>query len=160
MKGKMIAAALLLSLFVVAPPPLANAAEMSTSEIESELICLCGCGQTIKSCPHENCGFAVPARSRIASLVKSGKTKEEIVEIFIKQYGEEVLAAPKKEGFNLLGYIMPFVAFILAGGLIMVIIRSWAAKGVRDEEETLPMTRDDFGSDIDRKIEKELEEMD
>lgn len=130
------------------------------SEVEETLMCLCGCGQTIKNCPHENCGFAVPARRRIASYINEGKNKPEIIDIFLKQYGEEVLAAPKKEGFNLLGYIMPFAALMAAAALIMVLLRNWAAIGIKDEEETLPLTKEDFGSEIDKKIEKELEEMD
>lgn len=151
---------LLLSLFAFSLPAANLSAATSQSEVEETLICLCGCGQTIKNCPHENCGFAIPAQEKIASYVKSGKSKEEILDIFMKQYGDEVLAMPKKEGFNLLGYIMPFVALIMAAGLIVVTIRSWTAKGAEDEEKTLPKTKEDFGSDIDKKIEKELEEMD
>ena len=130
------------------------------SEVEETLICLCGCGQTIKNCPHENCGFAIPARERIASLIDSGKNKDEIIAVFLDKYGDEVLAAPRKEGFNLLGYIMPFAALLASAALIVMVVKSWAARGIRDEEETIPMAKKDFGSDIDRKIEKEIEDMD
>lgn len=130
------------------------------SEIEEALICLCGCGQTVKNCPHENCGFAVPAREKIMAYIGEGKSREEIMQLFVGKYGEEVLATPSKKGFNLLGYLMPFVALILAAGLIMAVIRQWTSKGSRDEEITLEKSKTDFGSDMDRKIEKELEEMD
>lgn len=130
------------------------------SEVEESLICLCGCGQTVKNCPHENCGFAVPARAKIMAYLNEGKTREEVMELFVSKYGEEVLATPSKKGFNLLGYVMPFVALVLAAGIIMIIIKKWTSTGIRDEEVTLEKTKEDFGSDIDRKIEKELEEMD
>ena len=130
------------------------------SEIEEALICLCGCGQTVKNCPHENCGFAIPAREKMVNYIEEGKNKREIMELFVKKYGEEVLATPSKKGFNLLGYIMPFLALIVAAGLIMVVIRQWTSKGIKDEETILEKRAEDFGTDIDKKIEKELEEMD
>ncbi|MDT8317713.1 MAG: cytochrome c-type biogenesis protein CcmH [bacterium] len=141
-------------------PSTTYAAHPLQNDIEEAMICLCGCGQTIKSCPHQNCGYAIPARARIDKYLNEGKNKAEILDIFVDQYGEEALATPKKEGFNLLGYIMPFAVLAFAGALIMIIIRKWTNKGLRDEEDTLVMSKKDFGSDIDKQIEKELEEMD
>lgn len=124
------------------------------------MICLCGCGQTVKNCPHENCGFAIPARTRMTALINEGKSKEEIMQIFLDKYGDEIFAAPPKKGFNLVGYIMPFAALLAAAGLLFVIVRSWAAKGMRDEEKTLPKAASDADSALDKKIEEELEELD
>lgn len=142
------------------PYPASISAGDIQSELEETLICLCGCGQTIKSCPHQNCGFAIPAKAKIEAYLREGKTKEEIIDAFLAQNGEEVLATPKKEGFNLLGYLMPFIVLIGAAGIIIFIIRGWTKTGIDDEEKTLPMAKDDFGSDIDKQIEKELEERD
>lgn len=149
----------ILLFFVLAAPAYSEITPLQ-SEIEEAIICLCGCGQTVKNCPHENCGFAVPARNKIISYLAEGKSKSEIMDLFVNKYGEEVLATPSKKGFNLLGYIMPFVALIVSGGLIMIIIKKWTTTGIKDEESTLERTRQDFGSEIDKKIEKELEEMD
>ena len=161
MKMKMMAAFFIcLSLVFASIPISSHAAHPLQSELEAAMICLCGCGQTIKDCPHQNCGYAIPARKKIKDHLEEGKTKAEILDIFVAKYGEEALATPPKKGFNLLGYIMPFVVLLFAGVLIMVIIRKWTARGLRDEEDTLPMTKTDFGSDIDKQIEKELEEMD
>ena len=130
------------------------------SEVEAEMMCLCGCGQTVKNCPHENCGFAVPARKQIATLVNEGKTKKEIFDFFVNKYGEEILSAPRKQGFNLIGYIMPFAALLAAAALIMVIIKSWTGRGIKDEEETLPEARQDKDPELDRLVEDELKEID
>ena len=150
----------LLSLGFGFTPSTTYAAHPLQSELEETMICLCGCGQTIKNCPHQNCGYAIPARARIAAYLDEGKSRSEILDIFVTQYGEEALATPTKKGFNLLGYIMPFVVLILAGALIMVIVKKWTARGLRDEEDTLPKTKSDFGSEMDKQLEKELEEMD
>lgn len=141
-------------------PSTTYAAHPLQNDLEEAMTCLCGCGQTIKNCPHQNCGYAIPARKRVDTYLNEGKSKAEILDIFVTQYGEEALATPTKKGFNLLGYIMPFAVLLIAGVVIMIIIRKWTAKGLRDEEDTLSMTKNDFGSDIDKQIEKELEEMD
>ena len=109
----------------------AEADKLKIGKLTETMMCLCGCGQTIKNCPHVNCGFAIPARKRMATLLAEGKSVTEILEIYLKQYGDEILAAPQKKGFNLIGYIMPFVAIFIAAGAIFMVLRSWAAKGMK-----------------------------
>jgi cytochrome c-type biogenesis protein CcmH len=130
------------------------------SEVEEALICQCGCGIVLKHCPHENCGFAIPARQDIAELIKEGKKRDEIIEIFVKQYGQKALAAPKKEGFNLLGYILPFLALIGAAFFVSRVIKTWTSRGLREEEKVLEHLPEDKGSELDRKIEEELKKLD
>lgn len=130
------------------------------SEVEEALICQCGCGIVLKHCPHQNCGFAIPARQFIAENIKKGKTKEEIVEMFVKRYGQKALAAPKKEGFNILGYLFPFIAFIVAAFILSRIIKSWTSRGIREEEKVLDHLPEDAGSELDKKIEEELKKLD
>lgn len=129
-------------------------------EVEEALICQCGCGIVLKHCPHQNCGFAIPARQYIADLINEGKDKDEIIEIFLKQYGQKALAAPKKEGFNLLGYILPFIALIAAAFFLSRVIKSWTSRGAREEEKVLEHLPEDKGSELDKKIEEELKKLD
>lgn len=129
-------------------------------EVEEALICQCGCGIVLKHCPHQNCGFAIPAREYIAKLIKEGKKRDEIIDIFVKQYGQKALAAPKKEGFNILGYILPFIALIGAAFFISRVIKSWTSRGMREEEKVLEHLPEDAGSELDKKIEEELKKLD
>jgi cytochrome c-type biogenesis protein CcmH len=130
------------------------------SEIEEAMVCQCGCGIVLKHCPHQNCEFAIPARKLIAQLLKEGKKKDEVIDIFVKQFGQKVLAAPKKEGFNILGYVLPFVAFIVAAFFISRVIKTWTSRGVREEEKVLEHLPEDAGSELDKKIEEELKKLD
>src|SRR4051812_26956947 len=82
----------------------------TTQEVEESLSCQCGCGLTVHSCNHLQCGFAVPAKQTIAEQVSQGKGKEEIVAAFVVRYGEKVLSAPTTSGFNLAAWITPFLA--------------------------------------------------
>jgi cytochrome c-type biogenesis protein CcmH len=44
-----------------------------------------------------------------------GKAQEEILQAYVAQYGERILARPTKEGFHLLAWILPFVALVVGG---------------------------------------------
>jgi len=105
---------------------------VTTQEVEEALTCQCGCGLTVHSCNHLQCGFAVPAKKTIAELVSQGKGKEEITTYFVSGdgnfsgYGEKVLSAPTTAGFNLAAWITPFLALLIGGVLIGAISLRWA----------------------------------
>ncbi|MBM2838283.1 MAG: hypothetical protein HW415_908 [Deltaproteobacteria bacterium] len=130
-------------------------------EVEEAIMCQCGCGIVLKHCPHQNCGYAIPARRYITDLIKEGKGKEEIIDIFVKRDGLKVLATPKKEGFNLIGYILPFIALLGAAFFVSRVIKTWTSRGTREEEKVLEQHRpEDKGSELDKKIEEELKKLD
>ena len=61
----------------------------------------------------------------VMALVSGGYTAQEIIDAFVGVYGERVLMAPPAAGFNLLGWVAPFVA--LGGGalVVSVLLRNW-----------------------------------
>lgn len=52
-------------------------------------------------------------------MVESGKTAQEVIDAFVARHGEMVLMAPKKEGFNLLGYFLPGAAIASVGAWLI-----------------------------------------
>ncbi len=68
-------------------------------------------------------------RGAISLALKQGKSADEIVASLISKYGEEVLAAPTKKGFNLTAWITPFLAIVIGGVTIFFILKAWAFKG-------------------------------
>jgi cytochrome c-type biogenesis protein CcmH len=113
---------------------------VTTQEVEEALTCQCGCGLTVHSCNHLQCGFAVPAKQTILELVKQGKTKEEITATFVTRYGEKVLSAPTTSGFNLAAWITPFLAVIVGGVLVGVISLRWTRHRSHDGGNKAPET--------------------
>lgn len=105
----------------------ASAEEPSTlDEIAKDLICQCGCGLTVDACGGAmECGVADQMRQVIAARLSQGETKPQILNFFVGQYGEKVQAAPKKEGFNLTAWVLPFVAIAAGGGLIYIVLMRW-----------------------------------
>lgn len=109
-------------LLIIAAASLAQTASNQQSlayRIGDKLACLCGaCNNTVATCPMLECHFARPAKDRIARELAAGKSEDEIIAGFKKDYGLQILAAPPTEGFHLLGYVMPFIAIAL--GLMAV----------------------------------------
>jgi cytochrome c-type biogenesis protein CcmH/NrfF len=100
-----------LILFVAAFCFAQNPSELVTPEIRrpgDKLACLCkSCKNTVAACPMVGCGYANPARIRIAALQSEGKGDQEIIDIFVKERGLQALAVPPAEGFNRLAWVMP-----------------------------------------------------
>ena len=65
----------------------------------------------------------------IIALVEGGYGAQEIIDAFVDSYGEKVLMAPTKSGFNLVGWTMPFGALLVGGGMLAVLLRRWRRRG-------------------------------
>ena len=111
----------------------------TTQEVEEALTCQCGCGLTVHSCNHLQCGFAVPAKQTIAEQVSQGVGKEEVVATFVARYGEKVLSAPTTSGFNLAAWLTPFLAVLGGGVLIGVTSLRWTRHRPHNELEKSPI---------------------
>ncbi|MEE9567819.1 MAG: cytochrome c-type biogenesis protein CcmH, partial [Candidatus Binatia bacterium] len=61
----------------------------------------------------------------IRERLEAGESPEAVKAYFVERYGEWILLAPKKEGFNLLVWVLPFLG--LAGGAVVlfVVMRRW-----------------------------------
>lgn len=95
-------------------------------EVERLLSCPCPCTLDVFTCRTSMpCGFSPRMHADVAALVDGGYSGEEIVDAFRRAYGEKVLMAPEAKGFNLLGYLMPFMAIGGGGVLLAAMLRRW-----------------------------------
>lgn len=92
--------------------------------IESRLKCTCGCNLDIFTCRTTDftCGVSPQLHLEVVELYQAGNSPDEVVEAFVARYGEEVLMAPKPEGFNLAGYLVPGLAVLVAGGALATVL--------------------------------------
>jgi cytochrome c-type biogenesis protein CcmH len=94
--------------------------------VEEKLRCTCGCNLSVYTCRTTDftCTTSPAMHQRVVELVEQKKSAQEILDAFVAQYGESVLMAPPREGFNLLGYVVPGILITLVGGgLAWVIAR-------------------------------------
>jgi cytochrome c-type biogenesis protein CcmH len=111
-------------------PAKSSTPSMSTEamdELEHHIHCMCGCNLDIFTCRTTDFTCPVsPAMHRdVMALVNGGHSAQEIIDAFVDVYGERVLMEPKKSGFNLTGYITPFVALGGGAALIVALLKRW-----------------------------------
>ncbi|GBD26094.1 Cytochrome c-type biogenesis protein CcmH [bacterium HR30] len=145
-------------LSVVVPSAQAqNSPAASFQEIEESLTCQCGCGLTVHSCNHVDCGSALPLRKEIREQMALGKSKEEILRYFEAKYGEKILSSPTTRGFNLLAWIAPFFAVAVGGVFLVWTLRRWMRVGNRTAADLSPDQSRSPDLAEDERLRQELE---
>lgn len=96
-------------------------------------------------------------RAQIRDQLAEGWTDQQIIDYFVAQYGERVLAEPQRKGFTSLVWLLPVIALLLGLGIVYEILRNWrkqkAAPAASRPTPQIPR-------EILEKIEREIREMD
>ncbi|HEX9580752.1 MAG TPA: cytochrome c-type biogenesis protein CcmH [Gemmatimonadales bacterium] len=89
--------------------------------IEEKLRCTCGCNLSVYTCRTTDftCDTSPAMHKEVVGLVEQAKSAEEILQIFVSQYGETVLMAPPRRGFNLAAYFVPGLAILVTGAVLV-----------------------------------------
>ncbi len=92
--------------------------------IEEQLRCTCGCNLDVYTCRTTDftCATSPAMHRQVVQLIESGSTAQEVIDAFVAEYGELVLMAPKKEGFNIVGYVLPGVVITAVGAMMLWIL--------------------------------------
>jgi cytochrome c-type biogenesis protein CcmH len=107
---------LLLALALTAAAPRA-----SLTDIEDEVMCLeCGTALNVS-----NSQVADQEREFIAELIGQGKTKQQVKDALVAEYGPRVLAEPSDDGFQLTAWVVPVLAALGAVALVALTARRW-----------------------------------
>lgn len=95
--------------------------------LEHKISCPCPCTLDIFTCRTSMpCGFSPAMHRDVMTLVEGGHSADEILAAFEGVYGEQVLMAPKKAGFNWAGYLMPFAALGTGAVVLGAMMRRWS----------------------------------
>lgn len=134
-----------------------TATRLVTPEIRrvgDKLACKCGsCNNTVATCQMLECHYSLPAREKIGSMQKAGASDQAIVDTFVKESGLAALASPPAEGFNLLGWIMPFIAICFG----LVAVAMWFKRMSRPKlaaSQVEPVIDRKYQQRIDRELEE------
>jgi cytochrome c-type biogenesis protein CcmH len=90
--------------------------------IARELYCPVCENVPLDVCPTQACE---QWRGVIRDKLAEGWTEEQIQQYFVDQYGARVLATPPVEGFSVLVYILPPLAFILGAFILYRAFLAW-----------------------------------
>jgi cytochrome c-type biogenesis protein CcmH len=121
-------------------------------EIEDNLIAPCCWSQPVSQHYSE---ASDKIREEVHAMVAAGKSRDEILNHYVAQYGDRILAAPRVKGFNLLAYVLPWAALLLGGWMLIVLLRKLRKPAPVTIPAPIPDAR--YSAAVEKEI-KELEE--
>jgi len=96
-------------------------------------------------------------RAQIRDQMAEGWSDQQIIDYFVAQYGQRVLAEPQRKGFTSLVWFLPLVAVLLGLGIVYEILKNWRKqKPAPAVSAPLPQISDETL----QKIEREIRDMD
>jgi len=113
--------ALLAALVVAAPAAAAPVQRTTLADVEDEVMCvLCGTALNISESSQ-----ADRERAFIRSQIRQGKTKEQVKQALVGQYGPAVLAMPQGGGFNIAAWLVPAALVLALVAGLAVLVPRW-----------------------------------
>ena len=96
-------------------------------------------------------------RAQIRDQLSEGWTDQQVIDYFVAQYGERVLAEPQRKGFTSLVWFLPLIVVLVGLGIVYEILRNW-----RKQKPVLvtAVPTPAIPEAVREKIERELQEMD
>lgn len=135
-------------LMFVAAATAAQAQQPSLPDIEDEVMCVeCGTVLSVSSSP-----VAQQERDFIRKQIAAGKTKQQIKDALVAEYGEGVLATPKADGFNASLWLVPIALALLAVAGLVVALRKWSRRVPEPEQELPPPLSDEDARRLDAEL--------
>jgi cytochrome c-type biogenesis protein CcmH len=147
-----LAAALLVASVLVAPAA-ASERHPTLGELEGEVMCPT-CKTTLDQ---SNAPVANRIRQFISARIAAGDTESQIKAKLVAQFGPAILAEPSKHGFNLLAWVLPFVAIGVGAAVLGWLVWRWS-RGRRGAPASAGGPPID--PELDRRVDEELARFD
>ena len=120
----------------LAPAATASDLEAQVRDIARELRCPVCQGLSVGDSPSE---LANEMRALVREQLQQGKTSAEVLDYFVQRYGEWILLAPPKHGFNLVIWVLPFVLLPIGGAAVYWGARRWVRRSAAAESPSQPL---------------------
>lgn len=94
-------------------------------------------------------------RAQIRDQLSRGWSERQIIDYFVAQYGERVLAEPRRKGFTSLVWVLPMIGVLLGLTIVWQVLKGWRVS----QDIPPPLTPSQPDPQILEKIEQELKEL-
>ena len=109
-------------LWLALAPAAVACPQTSLGDLEDEVMCpVCGTSLGLAT----EAPQAERERAFIRRLIDDCKSKEEVKAALVAEFGDEVLAQPGDDGFEIAAYLIPLAILLGAGAVIAVGVRRW-----------------------------------
>ena len=110
-----------------AQPPARPVSDAVAYQIASELRCVVCQNLSVADSPSE---MAAQMRAIVRERLAAGDSPEQVREYFVERYGEWILLAPRRRGFNLVVWGFPIVAVVVGLVVVGALLRRWTRRPV------------------------------
>jgi cytochrome c-type biogenesis protein CcmH len=140
-----------LILAAVAAFPTFASAKVNISDVEDEVMCpICGTLLELSDSPQ-----ARREKAFVAGMIAAGKSKAQIEDALVAEYGPEVLAQPEGSGFQLSAYLVPAIALLIAVVALAVGVARWRRHG-DDGEDGAPVAGGGPGDEDSARLDADI----
>lgn len=95
-------------------------------------------------------------RERADACVSEGQIKDELV----AQFGPAVLAAPPREGFHWVAWLLPLAGLLAGGVVISLLVWRWSRRRPAPEPAVPSNGRPPLDPELERRLDRELARFD
>jgi cytochrome c-type biogenesis protein CcmH len=136
---------------LAAPVASASDARPTLEDLEDEIMCPVCPGETLEQ---SSSPAAQQVERFIAVRIRAGDSKQEIKDKLVEQYGPRILAAPPKEGFDLLAWVLPLAGAL--GAALVLGLAAWRwSRGREPPGGVAPLD-----PELERRLDRELARLD
>jgi cytochrome c-type biogenesis protein CcmH len=115
-----------LAALLVAPAARAGEQHPTLPELEGEVMCPV-CGTTLDQ---SDSPAAQQIKRVISNAIAAGETKSQIKQRLVAEYGEAILAAPRRKGLGWLAWLLPLAGLLAAA--VLVAFGAWRWSSARE----------------------------
>ena len=137
----------------LAAPALASEQHPTLTELESQLMCPICAGETLAQ---SDTAPAQRIKAHIQQRIHQGWTRSQIKRELVDIWGTRILAAPPRQGWNLLAWVLPLVGILGGAGAIAFLTWRWSRR--REEPEDVPGPWSLNGRPLDPELERRLDD--
>jgi cytochrome c-type biogenesis protein CcmH len=149
------ALAVALAALALAAPAAASEQHPTLAELEGQLMCPICQGETLAQ---SDSPPAQRIKAEIQQQIAAGATRSEIKRRLVDEWGTRILAAPPRQGFDLLAWLLPIVGALVGAAVLGVLAWRWSRE--REPAARWTMTARSLGPEDERRVDDELRRFD
>jgi cytochrome c-type biogenesis protein CcmH len=141
-------------------PTVARDDDELVKALEGKLRCTCGCNLDVFTCRTTDftCATSPAMHQVVLARLDSGMTEQQVIAAFEAQYGQSVLMAPPRRGFNWTAYLMPFVGLGVGIALLGLAMRRLVRAHAAEAPAAAPVAAAEVTPQDLERLKKELAE--
>ena len=154
-----VAAAVAVLFLALAVPALASEQHPTQGELEAALVCPT-CHTTLDE---SDSPVAQQMKAYIRTRIAAGATKSQIIDELVgppNNMGVAVLGVPRKHGFDLLAWLLPFVGIAFGAVVLGAAAWYWSRNRTPDGTGAVATTGPPLAPELERRVDEELARFD